>query len=92
MFEQTHQSQSAQKIDSSSLNPAGFDLLKDDESITDELREDDLEQISGGATPLSIGLTIATVAGVAFTVGVAKGIMDGEAEERDQHHKGGSCK
>ncbi len=54
---------------------------------SDELADDDLEQVSGGLAPLAIaGIAIGAVAVGTFAIGVVKGAMDGETEEADRCH------
>ena len=50
---------------------------------SDELADDDLEQVSGGLGPLAIaGLVIAGT----FVAGAVTGFLNGETEEEDRCH------
>lgn len=52
-----------------------------DDQTSDELTVDDLEDVSGGLGPLAVA---GIVAGGIIAVGVVKGAMDEEADERDR--------
>ncbi len=68
-------------------NIAESKLSFSEAQVSDELSEDDLEQVSGGLAPLAIaGIAIGAVAVGTFAVGVIKGAMDGETEEADRCH------
>lgn len=72
MSEQTPQMQNSQE-ESFSQNPAGSDLLNAQESYKADLSENELESVSGGATP-TIALTVSVISPP--VIGVAKGVLD----------------
>jgi lactobin A/cerein 7B family class IIb bacteriocin len=87
MFEQTSQLQSEQKIENSALNITDAHLLEQEKGLSDELGDDELEQVSGGLGPLAAaGLIVGGAVAATFVVGAVKGFMDGETDEADRCH------
>lgn len=63
------------------LNSSIPEVEASDELITDELGDEDLEQVSGGGAPLVVG---GLIVGGLFAYGAYKGYKEGEAEEAAQ--------
>ncbi|MEG4453400.1 class IIb bacteriocin, lactobin A/cerein 7B family [Microcoleus sp. N9_A1] len=70
-FESVNHGQS----DTSGLNIAVSHLLEDEEGLSGELGDDELEQVSGGPLPLLVRLGAVAIGGI-LGLGVAKGAMD----------------
>jgi lactobin A/cerein 7B family class IIb bacteriocin len=70
--------------DTSGLNIARSHLLEDEEGLSTELGDDELEQVSGGIAPLiAIGVGIVVRTAVKATVReFGRGFAEGFAEDR----------
>lgn len=68
-------------------NIAESNLSMLEEQTSDELANDELEQVSGGAIPLLVvaGMKVAAATGAtAFVAGAITGLLNGETEEEDR--------
>lgn len=65
----------------SDLNIAGSHLLEDEEGLSGELGDDELEQVSGGPLPL-VAWGIGLLVGGVMAFGVGEGWMAASNEQR----------
>jgi lactobin A/cerein 7B family class IIb bacteriocin len=85
--------QNVQETSRSVLGSTDVTLLGTEQNHSNELSEEDLEEISGGPLPalavgaLAIGGGIAVAAGVTYGVGVVKGWLDSETEHAKRCHQ-----
>lgn len=70
-------------------NIAESNLSLLEEQTSDELADDELEQVSGGVLPVLVaaGIKVAVASGAAaFVAGAVTGFLNGETEEEDRCH------